>query len=255
MKRVILLLAVLCRCQTDDSLDSQLGDLGRVSFSYQRSCFFGCPLAQPLLSGTREQIAVTGAGDGRGVHAKSSDADVAEFALERDCFCERDDDVGGRIEVAEDARCEAPRVKHCDNAILVQAKAAGDVSLELRDEHDRLIDRATLLVRDAERARFRGTRASQLGAREADSFELRTGETLDLELTLFDARGRALLAPEAVHWQSSEPSLASVSAFLRPGGAELDAGLEVVVTGRAAGTATVRVTVPGLEASVECEVR
>lgn len=249
-----MLMAALGACQRDPSIDSQVGELGRVSFHYQRSCFFGCPLAQPLLSGTRQQIGVTGDGDRAGVRAESSDEDVAEFAIERDCFCERDGDEAGRIEVAEGAHCESPRVKRCENAILVQAKQAGNADLELRDSRGALIDRVGLLVRDAASARFRGKLASELGSREATSFELHQGDTLDLELTLFDDRDRALLAPEGVHWRSSDASLVSVAAFLQRGGAEIDAGLEVVLHGNAAGETEIGVEVPGLQTSVECQV-
>lgn len=251
---VLLLAAVGAACQSDAAFDSSLGELGRVAFRYQRSCFFGCPLAQPLLSGTRERILVTGAGNDKGVRAKSSDSAVAEFALQRDCYCEPEGDSGGRIEVDEDARCEAPRTKSCENQILVQAKAAGDAELELRDSRGAVIDRTVVLVREAESARFRGTLASQLGPREATSFELREGETLNLELTLFDARGRALLAPEGVHWRSSDASVVRVTAFLKSGGAELEAGLDIVLLGGAVGEAEIAVEVPGLDAAVACEV-
>jgi hypothetical protein len=250
----LLIAALAGACQSDATIDSSLGELGRVSFRYQRSCFFGCPLAQPLLSGTRERIALSSEGNVEGLRVKSSDADVAEFAIQRDCYCEREDDVGGRIEVDEDARCSAPRTKRCENQILVQAKGAGDADLELRDSHAAVIDRTTLLVREAQSARFRGTRSSALGPREATSFELREAETLDLELTLFDSHGRALLAPEGVHWRSTDASVASVTAFLQAGGAELDAGLDVVVHGDTAGEAEVGVEVPGLEAMVQCQV-
>src|ERR1043165_3840758 len=91
---VLLLAAVSAACQSDAAFDSSLGELGRVAFRYQRSCFFGCPLAQPLLSGTRERILVTEAGNDRGVRAQTSDSAVAEFAMQRDCYCEREDDAG-----------------------------------------------------------------------------------------------------------------------------------------------------------------
>src|SRR4051794_30674846 len=84
-------------CKDDGSEDGTPGELGRVAFTYQQSCFFGCPLEQPLLAGTRETIAVTGAGDEEGVTAQSSDEGVAELAIEHACYCERDDEHGGQI--------------------------------------------------------------------------------------------------------------------------------------------------------------
>jgi hypothetical protein len=251
---VLLMAALAGACQSDAVFDSQLGELGRVAFSYQRSCFFGCPVAQPLLSGTRERISVTGSGNDKGVRAKSGDADVAVFEIQRDCYCEREDDKAGRIEVAEDAKCEAPREKRCENAILVQSRESGDAELELRDAQDKLIDRTLVRVREADRARFRGTLASELGPHEATSFELRAGGTLNLELTLFDSRGRALLAPEGVHWTSSDADVVSVTAFLQAGGAELDSGLDVMLHGNAPGNAVIGVEVPGLEANLDCQV-
>jgi hypothetical protein len=234
--------------------DPALGELGRVQFSYQRSCFFGCSLDQPLLSGTREAIAVTGDGDAQAVTAESSAPEVAQFAVERDCYCARNDQLGGRVEVAEDAACDAPRVKHCDNQVLVRAGSVGDATLQLDDAAGQAIDRATILVRAADRARFRGTLASQLGALEASAFQVDIGDTLGLELTLYDAQGRELLAPEGVHWSSSAADVASVSAFLQAGGAELDAGLKVVVDPHAQGEAEIGVEVPGLSTSVQVTV-
>jgi hypothetical protein len=234
--------------------DPELGELGRARFSYQRSCFFGCPLDQPLLSGTREAIAVTGDGDAHGVTAESSAPDVAQFAVERDCFCARNDDLGGRVEVAEDAACDAPRVKHCDNRVLVQAGSAGDATLQLNTAAGQAIDRTTVSVRTANRARFRGTLASKLGAIEATAFQIDVGDTLGLELTLYDERGRKLLAPEGVHWSSSAVDVASVEAFLQAGGAELDAGLDVVINPHAEGEAEIGVDVPGLSTSVQLTV-
>jgi hypothetical protein len=235
--------------------DHTRGELGRVSFNYKRSCFFGCPLEQPLLAGTRERIGLTGAGDDEGVHVRSNNPEHAEFALERECFCERSDNAGGRIQIADDARCEEPFHKHCDNDVLVQAGSAGAATLELLDARDRPIDRASVRVADAAEAEFEATFADHLGAISGDDFELTAGQSFDLALALFDDEGRKLLAPEGVHYRVQDADVATVTAFLLGGGAELRAGLAVVVDGKTAGETMLSVDVPGLEAAVMIRVR
>ena len=54
---LLLALVLACAgCGGDDFGSGTVGDDGRVEFSFQRSCFFGCPLEQPLLVGARERI-------------------------------------------------------------------------------------------------------------------------------------------------------------------------------------------------------
>lgn len=247
--------AVIGGCKSNDSEVHSRGELDRVSFAYQRSCFFGCPLAQPLLAGTRERITLDGPGDGEGVRVESSASEHAEFALERACFCQRSDGAGGRIEIADGAGCKAPYRKHCDNDVLVQAGSAGRARLELFDARDALIDRATVIVAEAESAEFEATFADRLGAVAGESFELAAGESFELALALYDAEGQKLLAPEGVHYRVQDADVATVNAFLLGGGAELQAGLDVVVNGKAAGETELEVDVPGLQAQVMLRVR
>lgn len=248
----LALSAVGCGGGDDDG--ATLGELGRVGFTYQRSCFFGCSIEQPLLTGARETIALTKQGDEAGLTAVSSSRKIAEVAVERACYCERDDGHGGKIDIAEHGTCDLPFDKHCDNTVLVQANGAGDASLELRDAHGEAIDRVTVRVRDADSAEFFGTYAGELGQKHATRFELEVGDALDLEVDFYDDQARKLLAPEGVHWRSDRPSVADLSAWLIGSGAELDAGLSVVVTGHAVGEVKIFVEVPGLEASVTVTV-
>jgi hypothetical protein len=241
-------------CDDAQPVDGTPGELRSVAFTYQRSCFFGCPLGQPLLSGTREKIAVSDVGDVPGLRAKSSDSSVAVFAVERACHCQRDDDHGGRIEIADDAACESPFHKQCDNSVLVEAKRMGDATLELRDAHDALLDRVSVLVRDAERAQLFATYPERLGEQRVDALALATGGAVDVSVELYDERGRKLLAPEGVRWRSADAELASVGAFLIAQAAEIEAGLDVVVRGEKAGTTRLLVEVPGLEHTADVTV-
>jgi hypothetical protein len=229
-----------------------LGEFRRVEFSYARSCFFGCPIEQPLLAGTRERIALSGAGDDAGLRADSSDDRVARFALARDCFCERRGGGGGRVAIAEDASCAGMghSEKHCENTVLVEAGVSGLAALELRDARDArdaLFDRVNVRVAEAERARARVTLPGQLGAAEHDEIALRAGESAEVELTLYDDAGRALLAPQGVRWRIEDGGVAEVAAWLIGRGAELDAGLDVTVEALSAGETALIAGVPGLE--------
>jgi hypothetical protein len=249
-----LYIAVLAGCSNDEDVaNGTRGELGHVVFNYQRSCFFGCSLAQPLLAGTREQIELSDAGDAEGVSVESSDADVASFALERSCYCERSDSTD-RLEIREDASCPSAWRKHCDNSVLVAAADSGEAQLELRDAHHELIDRVSVIVHEAHDARFAATLPDKLGPVIGSHFELENGKSLDLALTLYDEAGLALLAPEGVDWHVDDVMVATLSAFLTGSGADLHDGLDVSVHATGPGDTQVHVSVPGLDTSVELHV-
>jgi hypothetical protein len=247
--------AALVGCASPQGDGHTRGELGRVKFSYQRSCFFGCPLDQPLLVGTRESIRLTGRGNEGGVVPESSDKAIAIFALERACYCERRDASKVRIEIADDAGCEAAFRKACENTVLVEAKSEGDARLTLKARDGITIDRATLEVRKAARGLLRATFPDRLGSIETTDLALHTGETVALEVELFDAEGRKLLAPEGVVWRVDDAKVATVSGFLVGPSGEIRAGLDANVQGVAAGTAKLTVVVPGSDATLALLVR
>lgn len=235
----------------DQSVAATLGEQGRVEFQFRRSCFFGCPLEQPLLKGARETIDVDGAGDDEDVQVSVSDRDVLDFAVERECVCRRSSESGGGLQIAEDASCQSPRKKHCDNMILVEALKVGESFVELHDEDGDLIDRAEVFVRKADSALFEAIYPDRLGSFEGTEFELSSDESIDVEVTLYDAEGVELLAPEGVHWAMADPDVAIVNAWLIGRGEQVDAGLGVSVEGVGKGATELSVDVPGLEATVD----
>lgn len=242
------LITLSLRCGFDE-VDGSVGEEGKVEFTYTRSCFFGCPLEQPLLAGTREEITLSSRGGQPGVTARGDAEEVASFTLARTCFCQHGDDEKNRIEVAEDATCEAPRTKVCEARIQVQAHAAGDATLELIDPDGALLDRTRVRVREAARADF-----SDL-SRDLDIVRVAPGAQADVDVVLYDAQGRRLLAPDAVRWRTGDGDIAQVTAWLIGSGTELSAGLHVVVEGRQVGETELSVVVPGLVASLPVEVR
>ena len=230
------------------------GEQGRIEFSFQQGCLFGCPLEQPLLAGTRQEISVSDPGDAAGIKLSSSKPKVAEFALERACYCERDDHRDGRVDIAEDANCDAVWHKHCDNTILVQGNAAGETFLELRSKDGPLIDRVAVLVREAARARIEATFANRLGAMETSSIDLHTGNKVDLAATLYDDAGRKLLAGDHVSWAVDDDQVAVLSAWLAGGGRQISAGTGISVQAKGVGKTVLTVTVPGLEKAIDIKV-
>jgi len=238
----------------EQAREGTLGEAGRVEFRFQRSCFFGCPLDQPLLEGTRERISLDGPGDGDGVVVSSADPDVLEVAMQRDCFCRREDGSSGRLEIADDASCDGPWEKHCDNDVLVAPHQSGDTDIELRDADGKLVDRTTVHARRADDARFSAVYPDRLGAVEGDAFELAAGAALELEVELYDDEGRVLLAPEGVTWRVGDTSVAQLDAFLVGRGEEVDAGLSLQVEAVASGETEVTVEVPGLTTRVTVTV-
>jgi hypothetical protein len=249
-----LSVAVFASCAKDvDVANGTRGELGRVEFVYQRSCFFGCSLSQPLLVGTREQIGLSSAGDAEGMSVASNDADVATFALERSCYCERSDTTD-HLDIREDAGCPSVWRKRCNNSVLVAAAGSGEAQLELHDAHHELIDRVRVIVHEAHDARFAATLPDKLGPEIGSRFELGHGKSLGLTLTLFDEAGLKLLAPEGVDWHVDDVMVATISAFLMGSGADVHDGLGVSVQATGAGDTQVHVVVPGLDTSVELHV-
>lgn len=241
-------------CEKQETVDGQLGELGRIEFTYTRSCFFGCLLDQPLLAGTREAIRLEGeAGSAPKLSVRSTDDAVADFALARQCYCEREDTTG-RIDVALDGACEEPWHMTCENTVKVLALAAGDAKVEVLDNDKALIDRVTVHVKEADRARFFGTLPDALGEEAGDSFSLAAESRLELRLELYDEDGIELLAPEGVTWRITDPSVATLSAFLIGAGDEIIAGRDIVVETLAAGDTSIEVDVPGLTAAIDVEV-
>lgn len=248
-----LVVLVAAGCEKKETVEGQLGELGRVQFTYARSCFFGCLLEQPLLVGTRETIRVTDAGNDPRVKARTEDDEVIELAVERQCHCKREDTTG-QIDIALDGTCEEPWFMSCENLIQVGALQAGDALLELRDGSDALVDRITVHVEEADHARFFGTLPNALGERDDDTFELPVDSRLELRVELYDEQGLELLAPEGVTWRVADPEVATISAFLSGEGAQVEAGREIVVDTHDPGETTVEVEVPGLTAEVTVEV-
>jgi hypothetical protein len=257
LRVTFLLLATLgAGCQKLDPEGGDaatLGDLGRVDFKYRRSCFFGCPLAQPLLSGTRESIELSGPGNDPDVRVRSSDRDVLVVAVERACHCVREDSTN-RLDIALNAECADPWTKACENRVLVEAVAPGEAMLELLDEDGMLVDRAEVLVREAASAEVFATLPDALGEQAGHSFAFGLGEQLALRVELYDEAGLSLLAPEGVTWRSADPQIATLTAFLLGSGEEIEVGRDVSVEAHAAGTTQIAIEVPGLTYEVDVEI-
>jgi hypothetical protein len=255
---ILTLAATFAGCSSSSEFDTDetgtLGQAGRVRFSYQRSCFFGCSLDQPLLSGARESIALSRPGDLEGLEVESEDEDVAEFAVERECYCERDDQHEGRLEISLDGTCEGIWSKRCDNQVLIRANGPGDTTLGLRTPEGSLIDRVAVHVEDAEEARFLAVFPDKLGSQPGESFEAETGTQFELNLDLLGQNGLKLLAPDAVSWRSLDPDIAQLSAFLVAPAESLTGGLSVTVDALAAGATEIEVDVPGVRERVTLDV-
>ena len=161
---VVIAVGVVGCAGPEGKPDGTYGSKHRVAFSYQRGCFFGCPIGQPLLAGSQQTVNVSGPGDDPGVVVESSDSDIAEFSLQSQCFC--DQPSGAAIEVAADAKCRGGEQKRCENSVLVQAHDDGDVLLELHDADGDLLDQIGLEVREADRAQFSITLPGAPGPRQ-----------------------------------------------------------------------------------------
>lgn len=249
-----LVAAGLAGCGDDGPGAGTVGDDGVVEFTFQRSCFFGCPLEQPLLVGARERIELSDPGDAEGLQVRVSDPKVLQVALQRACFCERRDGNPGRLDIADDARCEDAWRKHCDNDIEVEALSAGESFVILEGEDGDRIDRAEVRVREADRAVFEAVYPDQLGTKRVESLELPADGSVEVVVFLYDDSGLKLLAPEGVTWRMGDPDVAIVLAWLIGQGEEVSAGLSVSVQAQGAGDTELTVDVPGLSTSIPVSV-
>jgi len=246
---------VLIACQDDVADEPRSGALGVVDFSYRRGCFFGCSTEQPLLTGSHQTIDVTGPGDDEGVIVSTSDPDRIEVWLERECACVRNDNDNSRIEIANDASCDATHHKVCDNRVEVEAISEGAARVTLDSADGETIDHVGLQIRDAHIGSFFVTLPTVLGAREATEVTARVGDTIGVEVELYDGAGQKLLASDAVTWRVDDPQVAQVSAFLIGPTQELSAGLAASVHALTVGDARIDVDVPGLVTSLVVHVQ
>lgn len=251
----LAILAALCAagCKEEKTVTGQLGEAGIVEFKYTRSCFFGCILEQPLLVGARETIRVSEPGNGPDVDCRVEDEDIAEIALERQCYCVREDTTS-RLDVAIDGRCQPPWTMSCENSIEIGALAPGETKLELLRDGD-VLDRVAIFVKEAERARFFATLPDAIGEVDGENFRVATGDRLELRVELYDDTGLELLAPEGVTWTVSDPAVATLEALLVGAGEQVEAGRDIAVEALAEGETNIAIDVPGLTAGIDVEVR
>jgi hypothetical protein len=245
---------LLAGCEPLDDEEGTLGDKGRVAFQYRQGCFFGCPIGQPLLAGSHQTIEVSDPGDVEGASVRSSDDAIAEFALERECFCERDEDDDGRIPIALDADCERPRHKRCHNQILVLGHGDGDAVLELLDATDHVLDSIRVLVREPASAEFSASFPDVLGSVRGTEFDLAVDERVGFQVALHDEQGRELLASDGVTWSVGDPEMATLSGFLIASSDRIEDGVEVTVEALSPGETPLTVETAGFEDAVTLRV-
>ena len=244
----LLQLLLLAGC----GASSDAEDEDELDFHYERSCFFGCAMQQPLLIGTRESVGVEGPGDAAGVTPRSSDEAVARFSLERDCRCEAD---GARsYEIDLEAGCNSGFQKVCDNHFPVDAVGLGDADLELVGASGNIVASTTVRVREAAKLELVGQIDGSLDTTNGYEHELSSGQTLLLEGELFDSDGVKMLAPEGVTWTSQDPSVATVSIWLVGSGQSVTAGLSASVVAEGPGETQVSLAIAGIDPQVTVRV-
>lgn len=240
--------------------ESTAGELGRVDFSYGASCFFGCSMDRPVLIGAAERVDVTGDGDAQGVTAVSTAPTIATFNLKRSCACEQSSGNSATgMTVDAHGGCPDGFTKSCDNAIDMQALAAGDAKLELLDPQGKLLDRVTVHVRKASSVHFERSTDGLQDARPIDQLVLKSGETVTLSAKLLDADGKPLIARDAVDWGSQDASVAGFPVYqiLTPDMVDDSAQGHsdwVTVKGGQPGTTSIQLEVSGLAQAVPVTV-
>jgi hypothetical protein len=214
---LLLALGLVAGCSP---AESTRGDLDRVDFSYQESCFQGCALEQPVLPDSRERISVTGPGDDAGINVGSSNPGVATFLVVRSCSPE------------------------CENEIVVKTHAVGDAKLELYSKTGELVDATTIRVRAMASATFQ--RVDENGELvPVDRLELTSGQSVELWAEPLTADGKKLLGTQGFDWQSKDVNVIDLPATQ---------GRSVTITGREPGTTTLDMSVGSGTAAIEVSV-
>ena len=245
----VLALPLLLGCEPESSTQ---GDAGRVEFSYGEGCVFGCSLTDALLVGSTERIDVSEEGDASGVTVESSVEEVARFRVDRHCTCSRQGSnwVETRS-VGVEAACQDDWQKSCDNTIHVHAVAEGDTELILRDSAGQVLDQTTVSVRLAGSLRF-----SSLGEDEPLSeLDISVAATHNVQVDVFAADGRRLLARDGVHWSSTTPAVAGFADFAGASDQPAHTRSRVALVGLTQGQAQLQVSVAGAAGRLPLRVR
>jgi hypothetical protein len=206
-----------------------------------------------MLAGSSQTIDVDKPGDVEGVSVRSSNESVAEFAVERECQCERDD-FDGTLDIENSASCPSPWLKRCDNRILVQTHGPGRATLAMFSSGNVPLDQVEIDVRAADHIALWVTRSDSLGQERASEQDVSVGGKLEVEAAIYARDGLELLAVDGVDWESSDSDVAVVSAFLLGRGAEIEAGKSATVEALAEGEAVIRVQTPSASAELALSV-
>ncbi len=211
------------------------GDLSRLEFSYTEECLLGCSLRQPMMTGSTEEVRVTGHRVRQGeVSVESSDPSILTFTVERHC---------------PEQKCEA--------LVDVTAHASGAAQLVVRDLDGDLVDRITLEVHDPASFDVEARIVPEDDFVAAPEFSVPLGETLFMQAAVFDADGERLRVSSGLLWTIETPEVARFNEWeADPAGKDFvnpdddDMSLEGIIEG----VATVAVSAGSIDERFTVEV-
>jgi hypothetical protein len=202
----LLGLAVLGGC-SNPAEEHTNGELGKVEFSYRASCFLGCDLQEPVLSGSTERVALSGPGNDAGLCVRSTAPGVASFSVERVCSCDQvHGTTGESYAPGPSGACNTGYALSCRNYVDVQTGESGDAKLELVGSAGETIDRATVHVRAAEQIGFERIPAGKGG--RVESLTLSAGDSVELRALALSGATQ-LLGTHGFSWHLDDAQVAS----------------------------------------------
>ena len=200
----------------EDSVDTTLGDSGRLQLTYHRSSIFDDtrPAREPLAEGAHAVIRVHGDDPLARYRAQiSGEAVTIEDQDRLYCMCRESFESGESAHsVPSSDTCRPPAQKQCDRLISVKGVKAGQATLEFRGADDQVLDTVPLstvaVARLAPMIRITGIeggRITELAPQSDGSFETFGPVKLYLSAKALDASGKELEAsPEDVTFSTDD---------------------------------------------------
>ena len=183
-----------------------LGDLEKTSFSYKsgNDCFFlGCELDRPMMSGTKEVIALDGEDDSP-LRFESSQPDIVSIlGVETKKLC--CDSGSSRCFVTVEGACSGYFIN--SYSVTVQAENVGESSLRVIASDGNLYDSISLHVEQA--VEFSISKVGSEDSFEEINLSLEE-EGFLLDVDLIGTSGRVLQATQGVEFHIEDANVASL---------------------------------------------
>lgn len=204
--RVLASLALVSLLATGCSIDlgtSTNGEKGRAQFSYSATCFLGCAIDHPVMSGAAARITISGKGLPE-VEAVSGNPGVATVRTDHTYSCCKSDASSSECSTAKKGdTCPSGFSMEVSQSMKVEGLRAGFTRIALIDDAGKTIDALQLEVAEPVSATLRS------GSSSVDKLELAVGAGATLQAEVHDSTGRKLEGSDGLRYVTADAKIAS----------------------------------------------